>query len=109
MVGCSLRRGVVKRVDGEVLANFREIPSICRPIAEEVVSSLNKAGFRGIIVMGDTSKPVFEIPVEPNRIGMVLLGGLNPVVAAEEAGIEADSLAMSTVMEYQDLIRFKEV
>jgi len=39
---------------------------------------------------------------------MVLLGGLNPVAAAEEAGIEATSLAMSTVMEYQELTRFRE-
>jgi len=102
-------RGVVERGDGEVLANFREIPSICRPIAEEVVASLDKAGFRGLVVMGDTSKPVCEISVELNKIGMGLLGGLNPVAAAEEAGIEADSLAMSTVMEYQDLIKFQEV
>jgi len=100
---------VVRSGNGKVLANFREIPSICRPIAEEVVASLDKAGFRGLVVMGDTSKPVCEIPVELNKIGMGLLGGLNPVAAAEEAGIEADSLAMSTVMEYQDLIRFREV
>jgi repressor of nif and glnA expression len=100
---------VVRSGNGKVLANFREIPSICRPIAEEVVASLDKAGFRGLVVMGDTSKPVCEIPVELNKIGMGLLGGLNPVAAAEEAGIEADSLAMSTVMEYQDLIKFQEV
>jgi len=100
---------VVRSGNGKVLANFREIPSICRPIAEEVVASLDKAGFRGLVAMGDTSKPVCEIPVELNKIGMGLLGGLNPVAAAEEAGIEADSLAMSTVMEYQDLIKFQEV
>ena len=31
------------------------------------------------------------------------------VAAAEEAGIEVDSHAMSTIMEYQDLIRFEEL
>lgn len=100
---------VVKKSDGEVLGNFREIPSICRPIAEEVVASLNKAGFHGLVVMGDTSEPVCEIPVELNKIGMVLLGGLNPVAAAEEAGIDTNNLAMSTVMEYRDLMKFQEV
>jgi len=100
---------VLRMGDGEILGNFREIPSICRPIAEEVVASLNEAGFHGLVVMGDTSEPVCEIPVELNKIGMVLLGGLNPVAAAEEAGIDANNLAMSTVMEYRDLIKFQEV
>jgi len=40
---------------------------------------------------------------------MVIMGGLNPVAAAEEAGIEAENYAMSTVMEYQNLVNFSEV
>ena len=100
---------VVKKGDGKILANFREIPALCRPIAEEVVARLNEAGLGGMMVMGDTSDPVCEIPVELNRIGMILLGGLNPVAAAEEAGIEAENHAMSTVMEYRDLIKFEEL
>jgi repressor of nif and glnA expression len=102
-------REVVRKGDGEILGNFREIPAICRPIVEEVVASLSEAGFHGLVVMGDTSEPVCEIPVELNKIGMVLLGGLNPVAAAEEAGIDTDNLAMSTVMEYKDLIKIQEV
>jgi len=34
---------------------------------------------------------------------------LNPVAAAKEAGIEAESHGMSTVVEYQSLIKFQEV
>jgi hypothetical protein len=100
---------VAKRGDGKILANFREIPALCRPLAEEIVIRLKEAGLGGLIAMGDTSEPVCEIPVELNKIGMVLLGGLNPVDAAEEAGIEAENHAMSTVLEYRDLIRFQEL
>ena len=100
---------VVKKGEGKILANFREIPALCRPIAEKVVASLKEIGLGGLVVMGNTSEPVCEIPVELNRIGMVLLGGLNPVAAAEEAGIEAENYAMSTIMEYQDLIDFREL
>ena len=50
--------------------------------------------------MGTTGEPVCGIPVELNRIGMVLLGGLNPVAPAKEAGIEVDNDAMGTVIEY---------
>jgi repressor of nif and glnA expression len=99
---------VIKKGDGNILGNFREIPSICRPIADEVVAGLDKAGIHGLVIMGDTSEPVCEIPVDLNKMGVVLLGGLNPVAAAEEAGIEANNLAMSTVMEYRALVKFRD-
>jgi repressor of nif and glnA expression len=102
-------RDVAKRGEGKILANFREIPAACRPIVEEVMGKLNELGIRGLMVMGNISEPVCEIPVELNRIGMVLVGGLNPIAAAEEAGIEAENYAMGTMMEYQDLSNFSEV
>ena len=102
-------REVAKKGNGKILANFREIPAPCRPIAEEMVARLKEAGLQGLIVMGDTSEPVCEVPVELNKIGLVLLGGLNPVAAAEEVGIEAENRAMSTVIEYRDLIKFQEL
>ncbi|MEW6142879.1 MAG: NrpR regulatory domain-containing protein [Chloroflexota bacterium] len=91
--------------DGRILANFREIPASCRPLTEEVVGKLKAASLGGVLVIGETSEPVCETAVELNRIGMVLLGGLNPVAAAAESGIEAENRAMSTVMEYRDLVK----
>ena len=70
---------------------------------------LKEAGLTVLLVMGNTSEPVCEIPVDLNRVGMILIGGLNPVAAAEEAGIEAESHAMSTVMEYEDMVKFQEL
>ena len=94
---------------GKILANFREIPALCRPVAEEVVARLKEAGLNGVLVIGETSQAVCEVPIELNRIGMVLLGGLNPVAAAAEAGIEVESHAMNTVLDYQSLIKFEEL
>ncbi len=102
-------RSIVKTGNGKILANFREIPAMCRETAESVVSKLHDAGLDGLLVIGNTSEPVCEVPVELNRIGMILIGGMNPVAAAEEAGIEADNRAMSTVVEYQSLIKFQDV
>jgi repressor of nif and glnA expression len=98
----------VKNGEGKVLANFREIPSICMNAAESVINDLNQAGFQGLIMKGDMSEPVCEIAVEVNKAGIVLLGGMNPVAAAEEAGFQTDNHAMSTVIEYEDLINFRE-
>ena len=95
--------------NGKILANFREIPALCRPIAENVLAKLKEAGLGGLMAMGNTSEPVCEIPMELNRIGMILIGGLNPIAAAEEAGIEAENYAMSTVFEYQRLKKLQEV
>ena len=100
---------VVKRGSGKLLANFREIPAICRPVADEVFAGLRESGIGGKLIMGDISQPVCEMPVELNKIGVVLVGGLNPVAAAVEAGIAIDNSAMSGVMSYNELVRIEEV
>ena len=100
---------VAKRGEGKVLATYREIPALCRPIVEEVVAKLKEAGLDGLLVMGNASETVCEIPVELNRVGIILFNGLNSVAAAAEAGIEAENRGMSTVMEYQNLVRFEEL
>ncbi len=98
-----------KRGEGKILANFREIPAPCRPKVTEVVARLKEARLGGVLAMGNTSEPVCEVPVELNRMGVILLGGLNPVAAAVEAGINVENHAMSTVIEYRDLIKFEEL
>ncbi len=102
-------REVARQGNGRILANFREIPAVCRSTADEVVAKLKAAGVGGLYVMGNTSEAVCEIPVELNRIGMILIGGLNPVAAAEETGIETETHAMSTVIDYHELIHFSEL
>ena len=102
-------REVADSGHGRVLATHREIPAPCRAVTDEVMTKLKNAGIRGVLVMGATSEPVCEVGVGPNRTGMILLNGLNPVAAAVEAGIEAENHGMSTVMEYQSLMRFEEL
>jgi repressor of nif and glnA expression len=94
--------------NGEILANFREIPAVCRPIAEEVVAKLKNIGIGGLFLLGNVSEPVCEMAVDINRIGVILIGGLNPVAAAYEAGIESDNYAMNTLLDYQKLDKLDE-
>lgn len=94
---------------GEILANFREIPAPCLPIAEEVLAGLAGAGIKGVLVKGVTSEPVCEVTVDPNKVGLILTGGLNPVAAAQEAGITAENHSMSAVVDYQQLFDFSEL
>lgn len=99
-------REVARKGEGNLLANFREIPAVSKPVAQRVIAGLKDARLGGLVTMGDTSQPVCEIPVELNKIGMILLGGLTPVAAAMEAGIELENAAMSGVMEYGKLRSF---
>ena len=89
--------------NGDILANFREIPAVCRPTALQVVAKLKEAKIGGLMLLGNISEPVCEVAIELNRIGVILIGGLNPVAAAYEAGIESINYAMSTLMEYEKL------
>jgi hypothetical protein len=100
---------VTRKGEGRILANFREIPAICQPGAEKVVAVLKEADLGGVLMMGEVSKSVCEVPVELNKVGMVLTGGLNSVAAAVESGIQVENHAMGTVMEYQDLVKFRDL
>ena len=92
--------------EGKVLANFRDLPGQCRRTAQFVIAGMERAGIQGMLLMGEISEPVCEIPVGLNRSGVVLLGGLNPVAAAVESGITVDNTAMGGVMEYRKLVNF---
>lgn len=96
----------VRKGEGRILGNFREIPAMCQPAAEKVVARLREVNLDGLLMMGEVSKSLCGVPVELNRVGMILIGGLNPVAAVVESGIEVENRAMSTVMDYQEMIRF---
>jgi repressor of nif and glnA expression len=100
---------VIRKGEGKVLANFRELPARCQPLAEEVANRLKEAGLGGLIMMGNPSEAVCGISVGLNRVGMILLGGLTPVAAAGEVGIEAENQAMSTLLDYKDLVKFQSL
>lgn len=89
--------------DGKILANFREIPSICTGQAEDIFSKLKKLHISGLVMMGNQSEPVCGVDVGPNHTGIVLIGGLNPVAAVVEEGFQVESKAMSGLIDYKEL------
>jgi len=98
-----------KTGNGRILANFREIPAPARSVVEETIAELKAAGINGVFALGDMSEPICQIAVGMNRVGMVLLAGLNPVAAAVEAGVEVDNVAESGMIDFQQLVRFRQL
>jgi HTH-type transcriptional regulator, global nitrogen regulator NrpRI len=102
-------RQAAERGEGKILANFREVPVPALKLAGELITGLRMAGIGGVLAIGEIGEPICQIPVDMNRVGMILYGGLNPVACAHEAGIEVENRAMSTVMEYHGLQDFWEL
>ena len=94
---------VVNKGEGKILANFREIPSLSRTLVDGVVEDFAKAGINGVLSIGDIGHPLCQTQVDVNKIGVILIGGLNPVAATHEEGLDVDNKAMSTVMEFEKL------
>jgi repressor of nif and glnA expression len=66
-------------------------------------------GIRGVLLIGSPNTPLLEVPVGIDKVGIVVVGGLNPVAALEEQGIPTESKAMSTLYDYSRLIPFRDI
>jgi len=92
--------------NGKILGAFRTIPAPAREVVEKMTALLKEAGITGMYSLGHTSEPLCQVPVALNRVGLIQLGGLNPVAAAVEAGIEIDNIAESGMIDYEQLYSF---
>ncbi|MFH1683965.1 MAG: NrpR regulatory domain-containing protein [Candidatus Margulisiibacteriota bacterium] len=99
-------RGACKG-SGKILAGLREIPAAAKDKAEEIMRQAEQAGFGNAIYIGKPGQPVLGMPVGVDRVGLVIPGGLNPVAACEELGIETESQALSALVDYSQLKDFK--
>jgi HTH-type transcriptional regulator, global nitrogen regulator NrpRI len=88
---------------GKILANFRDIPGPARSLAEKKLSQMKDAGINGVAALGNTSQSVCQMAVGVNRVGMIMLGGLNPAAAVAEQGIEIENIPESGLIEYTQL------
>ncbi|OGW32905.1 MAG: hypothetical protein A2X58_03230 [Nitrospirae bacterium GWC2_56_14] len=95
--------------NGSILASFREIPIVCLDKAARLARTLEERGIRGILMIGSPNHPLLEVPVNIDKAGIVIIGGLNPVAVLEEHGIATVSKAMSTLFEYSQLVPFKQL
>ncbi len=103
-VGQAARTG-----SGKILGAFRTIPAPAREVVEAKAAKMREAGIKGIYAIGQTSEPLCQVPVALNRVGLIQLGGLNPVAAAVEAGIAVENVAESGMVDFTSLRSFWEL
>jgi repressor of nif and glnA expression len=99
---------VAREGDGRILASFCEIPAVARAKVEAIIKELKSAGVNGLVILGGVGETLCQLPVGPDRVGMVLADGLNPVAAAVEVGIEAVNHHMGGVIDFARLGHFDD-
>jgi repressor of nif and glnA expression len=94
---------------GKVLAGLREIPAATVHEAEAIIRKTESAGLGRVMMVGKPGQTVLGIPVGVERVGIVVPGGLNPVAAVEESGIETASKALSALVDADRLVDFSDL
>ncbi len=102
-------RGAVRNGDGLVGAGFREVPMESRAEVEQIGVKMKKIGLGSFVVVGSPDQSLLGIPVSEGRIGVITIGGLNPIAVLEEKGYRVYSRALSGLMEYQSMYRYTEL
>ncbi len=94
--------------EGIVGASFREIPAPAADAARRLSARMQRAGLGSLLVVGRPGQPLLEVPVSPGRVGLVVLGGLNPLAAVEEEGITTRNRAMGTIIPFEQLVPYQQ-
>lgn len=93
------------KTGGRILASLREIPYVARPETLDILDEAEEAGF-SILKVGKPSELVYNAKVERYHVGIVAPGGLNPIAAIKEAGINVEAKAVETLMEISQMEEF---
>ena len=87
----------------------REIPAVAVPQVRRLQGKLDRLGLGGILAIGKPSRPLLEIPVPEGRAGLIVVGGLNPLAAVHEAGIETHNKALTGLVDFTELFDYTEL
>ncbi len=101
--------GASREGAGKILASFHEIPMPSRLAVLEIIDRLRRAGLCNEVIVGKPSGMVCEVPVRLNNVGLLLFGGLNPVAAAAESGINVNCTLMNGVINVKQLRSFYDL
>ncbi|HUU76546.1 MAG TPA: DUF128 domain-containing protein [Methanoregulaceae archaeon] len=94
---------VMRRGSGNVLANIRQCHMEAESLIGEVMDDLAGSSFSGILDVGLPNAPALGVAVDPQYMGIVTLGGTNPMAAIKEGGIYVLTQAIKGVMDVTNL------
>jgi repressor of nif and glnA expression len=90
---------VIRSGNGTVLANIRECHMEAEPLVAELLDDLGESRFVGVLEVGLPNSPLLGVQVSPQYMGVVAVGGTNPIAAVREAGYPVVTRAMRGMIE----------
>jgi hypothetical protein len=93
-------RDCARSGSGIIGASFREFPSVALDDVVALKRRMERVGLGGILAIGHPNQPLFDIPVAEGRTGVVVVGGLNPIAALQEAGARAVIQSLAGLEEF---------
>lgn len=99
---------VMRRGSGNLLANIRECHMEAEPVVGEVLDSLAGSDISGILEVGMPNTPALGVAVDPQYMGIVALGGTNPMAAIREEGRWEVIKAMKGLVDVAGLSSIKD-
>jgi len=101
--------GMINTGSGKILANLREAPMAARDKIEQVLDSLVEAGFSCILEVGEPNNDVLGIQVGRDKLGIVVIGGTNPMALVQEHDIEINTQEMSVLLGIEEMVHIDEL
>jgi repressor of nif and glnA expression len=95
--------------NGRIGVSFREFPAQSVEAVRSISDQLETLGLGSLLCLGNPGQSLYGVPVGPQRVGAIIIGGLNPMSIFEETGMRAQSSALSGLVDFNRLFHFSEL
>jgi global nitrogen regulator NrpRII len=94
---------VIRSGNGTILANIRECHMEAEPLVAELLDDLGESRFVGVLEVGLPNSPLLGVQISPQYMGVVAVGGTNPIAAVREAGYAVVTRAIRGVIDAAEM------
>ena len=95
--------------NGRIGASFREFPADSLNAVRSISEQLETIGLGSLLRLGNPGQTLYGVPVGPQRVGAIIIGGLNPMSIFEETGLRIESSALSSLVDFNHLFHYSEL
>ncbi len=100
---------VMRRGSGNILANIRECHMEAEHLIVDVLDELAGSNFSGSLEVGLPNSAALGVAVDPQYMGVVAVGGTNPMAAFKEQGYFVQTQAMKGLMDIRTFFEVTKV
>lgn len=101
--------GAITNGNGRIGASFREFPADSITMVQNISNQLKSIGLGSLLCIGNPGQSLHGVFIAPQRVGAIIIGGLNPMSIFEETGLHIHSIALSGLIEFDQLFHYSEL